>query len=153
MRALRETNFGIICITPENIASPWLLFEAGAVSKALQGSFVCPYLIDLEPDFLKGPWTQFQAVKADEIGTWKMVQAINETLKESALNQSQLKVSFKNTWGELNQVLKDIPPQDDFDTRLQESFDELESIRKLLIDVVQEMKDWRRQASDRDYET
>src|SRR5207253_2371159 len=30
---LSETNFGLICLTPDNLLSPWLLFEAGAITK------------------------------------------------------------------------------------------------------------------------
>ena len=31
---LEQSNFGIICLTPENIKAPWILFETGALSKA-----------------------------------------------------------------------------------------------------------------------
>ena len=30
---LEESNFGIICLTPENQYAPWITFEAGALSK------------------------------------------------------------------------------------------------------------------------
>lgn len=53
---LSESRFGILCVTPENIPSPWLLFEAGALAKTIEDTFVCPYLIDLEPsDLPRGP--------------------------------------------------------------------------------------------------
>lgn len=32
-RILGETRIGILCVTAENVKSPWLLFEAGALSK------------------------------------------------------------------------------------------------------------------------
>jgi hypothetical protein len=31
---LEETQFGLICLTPESMNAPWLLFEAGALSKS-----------------------------------------------------------------------------------------------------------------------
>lgn len=34
-KQLEESNIGIICITPENIDSSWILFEAGALAKSL----------------------------------------------------------------------------------------------------------------------
>jgi TIR domain len=30
---LESTHVGVICLTPENLRAPWLLFEAGALSK------------------------------------------------------------------------------------------------------------------------
>lgn len=29
---LEDAGFGVICLTPENIGVPWLLYEAGALS-------------------------------------------------------------------------------------------------------------------------
>ena len=40
-KQLEETNFGIICLTPESLTSPWSLFEAGALSKSIRDSRVC----------------------------------------------------------------------------------------------------------------
>lgn len=36
--ALEKTNFGIICVTPENQHQTWLNFEAGALSKAVKSA-------------------------------------------------------------------------------------------------------------------
>jgi hypothetical protein len=41
---LNDTAFGIFCITKENINSSWINFEAGAISKKLIDSKVCPVL-------------------------------------------------------------------------------------------------------------
>lgn len=41
---LEETKFGLICLTRENLEAPWILFEAGALSKTLDRTYVCPYL-------------------------------------------------------------------------------------------------------------
>jgi TIR domain-containing protein len=41
---LNDSNFGIICLTPENLNASWLLFEAGAISKSFDEGAVCPYL-------------------------------------------------------------------------------------------------------------
>jgi hypothetical protein len=39
---LAETRCGIICLTQENQKAPWVLFEAGALSKTLEKTFVIP---------------------------------------------------------------------------------------------------------------
>jgi hypothetical protein len=41
-KELEISNFGVICVTPENINSPWVLFEAGALAKGMQGAKVIP---------------------------------------------------------------------------------------------------------------
>jgi hypothetical protein len=65
---LAASNFGIICVTSENITSPWVLFEAGALTKSLETSRVIPVLLDLEFSDVSGPLAQFQAEKLSSTG-------------------------------------------------------------------------------------
>lgn len=44
-KELATTRFGIICLTPDNLTAPWILFEAGALSKSLKDSQVCTLLL------------------------------------------------------------------------------------------------------------
>jgi hypothetical protein len=64
----------------ENRRAPWIIFEAGALSKAAERPTVCPYLVDLPPSDLEGPLAQFQAKLADEAGTLDLLQSINSGL-------------------------------------------------------------------------
>src|SRR2546423_894227 len=57
--ALEQARVGIICLTPENKNSPWLHYEAGALSHTLSDNRVYLYLIDLEPSEVSGPLSQF----------------------------------------------------------------------------------------------
>jgi len=43
---LEQSQFGVLCLTLDNFHAPWLLFEAGAISKKFGGARVVPYLID-----------------------------------------------------------------------------------------------------------
>jgi hypothetical protein len=61
---LESSKVGIICLTPSNVHSDWILFEAGALSKILKNTFVCPLLIGMEPSDIKGPLAQFQATRS-----------------------------------------------------------------------------------------
>ena len=72
-KELESSNFGIICVTPENLGSPWILFEAGALAKSLQGAKVIPLLYGLEFSDVTGPLAQFQAKKLGKEGLSEIV--------------------------------------------------------------------------------
>lgn len=48
--ALAASNFGIFCITEESLRSPWLLYEAGVISKHSTVAAIVPYLLDVPPE-------------------------------------------------------------------------------------------------------
>ena len=48
-RKLSDHHVGMICVTPENVHASWLMFEAGALSKALDSAKVCPVLLGMRP--------------------------------------------------------------------------------------------------------
>ena len=61
---LEQADAGLLCLTRDNLDAPWIMFEAGALSKKLDTSRVCPILFaGLETTDLKGPLGQFQAAK------------------------------------------------------------------------------------------
>jgi hypothetical protein len=63
---LEGASLGILCLTRDNLASPWLLFEAGALSHRFGTRRVCPFLFGLQPTELTFPLAQFQATKETE---------------------------------------------------------------------------------------
>ncbi len=75
-KRLQDTNFGILCVTSDNLNAPWLLFEAGALAKSIDDGRVIPLLLDLEKSDLSGPLTQFQAEKADKDGIRKLAESL-----------------------------------------------------------------------------
>src|SRR5258708_26454569 len=81
-KELDTSNFGVVCITRENLTSPWILFEAGSLAKSLDGSRVIPLLLDVEFSEITGPLAQFQAKKIDRDGVFEVVQAVNRLEKQ-----------------------------------------------------------------------
>jgi len=109
-KQLDEIQFGIICLTPENLNSPWIHFEAGAISKKLNDKArVCPYLLGIELTDITGPLTQFQAVIANRDDTNKLMQAINRALGNVALPDERFNRAFDTQWPRLDEILKKIP--------------------------------------------
>lgn len=105
---LRACNLGIICVTPENREKPWLLFEAGALSKSLEDARVMTYLFDLAPEEITSPLADFQAKSADKAGTLDVVRSINSVLAEPREDSVLLKV-FDSCWPMLSEQLAAVP--------------------------------------------
>ena len=80
-RELSDSHFGLLCLTPENLNAPWLLFEAGALSKNLDKSKVCPLLYSLEPADVAFPLAQFQAAKFEKGEILRIVRIMNKGLR------------------------------------------------------------------------
>jgi hypothetical protein len=81
----------MICITPDNVSKPWILFEAGALSKAIDQSQVrvCPYLFRIEKPDLKPPLGHFQSAKADKPDTLKLVRSINDDVRKTTFDNGK----------------------------------------------------------------
>ncbi len=107
-KALNEIEFGILCVTKQNVNSPWLVFEAGALSKSVESGRVVPYLFGLAPYELSGPLSSFQAVCADEDGTRKLIQSIRESNPQNFQNSEQTKRVFSVWWPHLEKILNSI---------------------------------------------
>jgi hypothetical protein len=104
---LAQTNFAIICLTPANLAAPWLLFEAGALSK-LAESRVWTYLIGLEPSDVKDPLSEFQHTSANKTDTRRLLGSINQKLT-APLSDASLTKAFDMWWPELEEKLHALP--------------------------------------------
>jgi len=115
-RELDETRVGIICLTPENLNAPWILFEAGALSKKrfAEASYVCTYLFDVVPADVEEPLAQFQHTIANKEDTKRLLQTINKTINNQvldadALSEEHLNRAFEKWWPELEEALASVP--------------------------------------------
>jgi hypothetical protein len=100
---LENTEFGVICLTPDNLSSPWILFEAGALSKSLNKSKVCPFLIKLSHSDVVGPLVQFQACTPKKDDLLKLIHTINQALGDDKIEDDKLKRSFDRWWPEFEE--------------------------------------------------
>ena len=107
---LEEAQFGLICLTQENLEAPWLLFEAGALSKSsIENSRVVPYLYGVSQAQLQGPLAQFQAATADESSTLGVIKSINGAFEGNGLELTRLERAFETWWPQLKEALRNIP--------------------------------------------
>jgi hypothetical protein len=124
---LEAANFGIICITPENIHSEWILFEAGALSKSMQDAKVIPLLFGLELSDLSGPLSQFQAQKMEETGIKEIVKAINN-ISSSKTSDQIVDQLVPALWPRLSQVVSTIPITTPSDKHMRPNHEILEEL-------------------------
>lgn len=106
---LEQSSIGIICLTPENLNSSWIHFEAGALSKQQQNTYVCTFLYNLEPADVREPLAQFQNTKAQRDDVMRLIQTINNALADRKLSDSEVNESFEIWWNKLDQRLNAIP--------------------------------------------
>lgn len=104
---LDRQSIAILCVTRESVDSPWMLFEAGALSRAIGGSWVCPLLLGLEPTDLTGPLTQFQATRATKEDMRRLLSTVNKRL-EQPLSDRQIDTAHDYLWPELSEKLSQI---------------------------------------------
>ncbi|MBN1655388.1 MAG: toll/interleukin-1 receptor domain-containing protein [Deltaproteobacteria bacterium] len=107
---LEGTKFGIVCVTPENLASPWLMFEAGALARSVSSARLVPVLLGIRKANLTLPLAQFQAVETDVKGIKSLVVAINEALGDRQLPAETIAITFEALWPQLEHDIKAIPP-------------------------------------------
>lgn len=105
---LESSNIGIICLTGDNTEKPWILFEAGALSKSIQKSHVCTLLFDIEPTAVKGPLTSFQATKFLRDDFKKLVTTINNAAGDARLDTGVLDGVFEMWWPKLESQVREI---------------------------------------------
>ncbi len=114
-KALQAADTGIICVTDENQNSRWLHWEAGAIanrfrrSDPAERSYAIPYLLDCE--YLTSPMSELQHCKADEEGTLRLVEALNQLLPPDDQDTREVtRKKFEKWWPELERQLTRIPP-------------------------------------------
>jgi hypothetical protein len=113
-RALEGIKIGIICLTPENLDAPWIVYEAGALSKTIDDKTrVCTYLLaGLQFQNVKPPLGMFQHTKAEKADTLRLIQTINIAINEEPIPDSNLVNVFEKMWPDLEKRLASMPSPD-----------------------------------------
>ena len=111
---LESTYYGILCVTRDNVNAPWLVFEAGALTKAVAKSRVSPLLFNIKPTDFNGPLTQFQATQILKKDILKLVLGINRAAKEEEqIKEDLAEKIFHKWWPDLkdhfDKLAKDFP--------------------------------------------
>lgn len=105
---LKESSFGLICVTKDNLNSQWLNFEAGALSKSINNTYVAPLLFDVKPSELKGsPISQFQATSFSKDDMKRLIETLNNATGNS-LTPARLDKAFELCYADLEKSIKEL---------------------------------------------
>jgi len=96
---LKDSEFGIVCLTAENLTSPWLNYEAGAITKSVD-SRVCPLLLDVDKSSVEGPLKQLQLTSLEYEEVLDMLRSLNSA-GGGRLIESDLEEAAKMWWPKL----------------------------------------------------
>jgi hypothetical protein len=106
---LTKVQFCIICVTPENVRSPWIYYETGAIAAKGSGVLICPYLVGVSPNMLTdGPLGQWQCTVAERDDTWELVKSLNKNALTSGHDLSLLKSNFDGRWSDFEAQLRTV---------------------------------------------
>lgn len=123
---LAECNQGIIFVTKENQVKPWLLYEAGALSKGISENRVCTFLVDLNVRDIESssPLSHLNHTNTSKDQIFELVKTINKRLEDEAVSDAVLSKTFEAMWDDFSNklnIIKDvsdeviIPERDDND--------------------------------------
>lgn len=107
-KELEASNLGIICLTRQNLEKPWLMFEAGALSKSVEESSLCPILFGIDSSDLSGPLTHFQASQFNKSDIRSLVENINKKCGDLKLADNVLSDVFEMWWPRLEKSVSSI---------------------------------------------
>jgi TIR domain-containing protein len=106
---LDKTDYGILCLTKSNLSSPWIHFEAGALSKRVEVARVVPFLVDVRPTDLTPPLSNFNAVTAPNVDeVRKLIRNMNAALGDTRLADSVVEKSFGRAWPDFEKAVKEV---------------------------------------------
>jgi hypothetical protein len=104
-------KLGIVCLTPEGLSEPWVLFEVGVICRGLDpGTRIWTYLLgNLQKRNVPQPLGLFQHTVANEEDTFRLLGSVNRAMDEHAVSPEILKKQFDAWWPELKRKLDALP--------------------------------------------
>jgi hypothetical protein len=98
---LTGSQAGLLCVTLENLESPWLHFEAGALLHESNANQIYTFLYEVKADDLRGPLAAFQSTEATAADTERLVHSIAAHM---AVDRLELTGNFRQHWPKLARI-------------------------------------------------
>ena len=101
---LGKADAGIICLTPENLRSPWLHFESGMVSRLGKGTLFT-FFLGTDAGTIQDPLKQIQVMLSTESDTKRLALRLAALAKAS---QTDLESQWAGAWDGLATVIREV---------------------------------------------
>ena len=85
-----------------------MLFEAGALSKSIDKTRVCPVLFGVSPGELPSPMKQFQATVFTKEDVRQLVITVNSAAANGRLSDNLLNTAFEKWWPDLEEEVSKV---------------------------------------------
>ena len=110
---LDSTDFGIICVTPENQNQNWIHFEAGKLSKHIENDAtrLIPVCYDMDLSELVSPLSQYQGKKFDVEDIRLIFKSVNQ-IQEKSVPLEHFDELFDKFKKEIKKHIADTPTID-----------------------------------------
>ena len=109
LEKLRQSQFGIVCLTSDNISSEWISFEAGTMAANLDKQRVTALLVDMASINPTLPLAHFQHTTPIRDDMFRLVHAVNSLSREQErLRDRALEMAFNKWWPDFENRFKQI---------------------------------------------
>ena len=84
---LERSQAGLLCLVPDSLHSPWLLFEAGALGMGVKGRPVCGILFGIGHKDAPDPLQLFELSPFSESEFLHVIEGINDLAGDHKLSE------------------------------------------------------------------
>jgi hypothetical protein len=145
-KQLEDSGFGIVVVTPSNLESTWIHFEAGALGRAVDDQDkVAPLLVGLGENDLDGPLLQYQhSLATDRDAVFKLVTSINASLAQP-LNSTAVSQLFDLNWTAFESALEAALALDDTKPKRRDTAEMIDEVLSTVRSLQREVNELRAQ--------
>ena len=119
----------IVCGTKESIASPWVLFETGAISRSEKSRLITLLCNITEQDLVRHPLSSFQHMKIEKEAVHKLLLELNDREDEARVDPGVIEKTLDTFWpefvSEINGVLAKGPETAEREITVKETLGEI----------------------------
>jgi len=111
LHPLSEFKACITCMTPQNVTSSWIFFEAGAFASKKDDAHLFTFLVGVQDsDLSNSPLAQYQWTHNTKDDTWRLIRDLNKALAKGH-DERLLKSHFDFHWNALKRTMDEVESQ------------------------------------------